>query len=153
MQLSHSVKVLILACSFLMGTTACTPFTKVQEDDMTAAKINGSWTVLWSGGAKLKGVAQKPTIIFNTSDNSVSGFDGCNNYKGTYSFENGKLKAKVAATRMACANEAARAVSEQITDLFTNGAELVETSSKGGHVLLLKNSSAELRVGPSDQAQ
>ncbi len=151
MKLSNSVKVVILACSVVMSMAACTPFTKVQGEDKTVAKINGSWTVLWSGGAELEGVDPKPTIIFNTRDNSVSGFDGCNNYKGSYSFVNGKLQAKVAATRMACTNDAARGVSKQMADLFSNGADVVETSLYGAHVLMLKNSSAELRLGPSDQ--
>jgi heat shock protein HslJ len=85
MKPADSVNVVILACSVVMSMAACTPFTKVQRDDKTVAKIKGSWTVLWSGGAKLEGVNPKPTIIFNTRDNSVSGFDGSNNYKGSYS--------------------------------------------------------------------
>lgn len=153
MKFASSVRVAILTCSVVMGITACTPFTKVQGDDKSIAKIDGAWTVLWSGGAKLEGVTPKPTIIFNTSDNSVSGFDGCNNYKGTYSFVDGQLKAKVAGTRMACPNDAAKAVSAQMSDLFTNGAEVVETSFMRAHVLMLKNNTAELRVGPSDQVK
>lgn len=150
---ASSMKIVILACSIAIGATACTPFTKIKGDDKTAARIDGSWTVLWSGGAKLEGVTPKPTMVFNTGSNSVSGFDGCNNYKGGYSFDGGKLKAKVAGTRMACPNETARAVSEQMANLLTNGAEVVDTSFMGAHVLLLKNSSAELRLGPSDKVQ
>jgi heat shock protein HslJ len=134
-------------------SVCCTPFTKIEGDDKTDVKINGSWTVLWSGGAKLEGVTPRPTIVFNTTDSTVSGFDGCNNYKGTYSFVGKQLKAKVAGTRMACPNQAARAVSEQMASLFTNGAEVVDTSFMGAHVLMLKNSSAELRLGPSDTLQ
>jgi hypothetical protein len=40
-----------------------------------------------------------------------------------------------------------------MANIFTNGAEVVETSFMGAHVLLLKNSSAELRLGPSDQVK
>jgi hypothetical protein len=47
---------------------------------------------------------------------------------------------------MVCPNQAARAVSEQMASLFTNGAEVVDTSFMGAHVLMLKNSSAELRL-------
>lgn len=153
MKRACSVKTVLLACFVMIAAAACTPFTKVQGDDKTAAMINGSWTVLWSGGAKLEGVTPKPTIVFNTSGKSVSGFDGCNNFKGTYSFVGAQLKANVAGTRMACPNETARAVSAQMANLFTNGAEVVETSFMGAHVLLLKNSSAELRLGPSDQVK
>ncbi|HRW81514.1 MAG TPA: META domain-containing protein, partial [Desulfomonilia bacterium] len=148
-----SVKLVVLACSIMIVATACTPFTRIQGDDKTSAKIKGSWTVIWSGGAKLEGVTPRPTIVFNSNDNTVSGFDGCNNYTGTYSFVGGHLKATVSGTRMACPNETARAVSEQMANLFTNGAEVVETSFMGAHVLLMKNSSAELRLGPSDQVQ
>jgi heat shock protein HslJ len=153
MRIGYSVKLVILAFCVAIGVAACTPFTKIQGDDKTAGKIDGSWTVLWSGGAELKGVDPKPTITFNTSDKSVSGFDGCNNFKGNYSFVDGQLKAKVAGTRKACPNETARAVSNQMANLFTNGAEVVESSFMGAHVLLLKNSSAELRLGPSDQVK
>jgi heat shock protein HslJ len=145
------MKVLILACSIMIIMAACSPFTKIQGDDKTAAMIDGSWTVMWSGGAQLEGVDPTPNIIFNTSDNTVSGFDGCKNYKGTYSFVGGQLKAKVSGTRMACPSETAKAVSKQMANLFTNGAEVVETSLYGAHLLRLKNSSAELRLGRSDQ--
>lgn len=153
MKMTHSVKIVLLACSIVLGAAACTPFTKVKGDDKTAVKMDGSWTVLWSGGAQLEGVTPKPTIVFNTGNNTVSGFDGCNNFKGSYTFVDGKLKAKVSGTRMACPNEAARGVSGQMANLFANGAEVVETSFMAGHVLLLKNSSAELRLGPSDQVK
>ncbi len=36
-------------------------------------------------------------------------------------------------------------------NLFTNGADVVETSLFGANLLRLKNSSAELRLGPSDK--
>ncbi len=52
---------------------------------------------------------------------------------------------------LACTNDAARGVSQQMANLFSNGADVVETSLYGAHVLMLKNSSAELRLGPSDQ--
>ncbi len=73
--------------------------------------------------------------------------------RGTYSFVGGQLKAKVSGTRMACPGETAKAVSKQMANLFTKGAEVVETSFMGAHVLMLKNSSAELRLGSSDQLQ
>lgn len=62
-------------------------------------------------------------------------------------------EATIATTRKACPNETARAVSQKMANLLKNGAEVVETSFMGTHVLLLKNSSAELRLGPSDQVQ
>lgn len=102
---------------------------------------------------KLEGVSPRPTIVFNTSDGSVSGFDGCNNFKGTYTLQGGRLKAKVAGTRKACPSDVARGVSEQINNLFSNGAEVVETSFMGAHVLMLKNNAAELRIAPSDQVK
>ncbi|HSL39007.1 MAG TPA: hypothetical protein VK857_01450 [Desulforhopalus sp.] len=47
----------------------------------------------------------------------------------------------------------ARGVSEQMADLFSNGTEVIEVSIYGQHVIMLKNSSADLRLGPSHQVK
>ena len=139
-----------MAACTLIALTACSPFSKVQDDKVAAEKIDGSWSVLWSGGAKLEGLTPKPTIVINTSDKSISGFDGCNNYKGTYSFIDGKFKANVAGTRMACTSDLAKGVSTQMADLFTNGAEIAKITIMKGNIIVMKNSSAELRLAPTE---
>lgn len=57
----------------------------------------------------------------DTAKGTVTGFDGCNRRNGTFTFDVGRLKAKTATTRMACASNAARQASTAIGDLLGNG--------------------------------
>lgn len=131
---------------------ACTPFTKVTGDGKTLARIDGSWTVRYVGGKEID-PALKPEIAFDTAKGTVSGFDGCNRFNGTFTFEGGLLKARTAGTRMACPSEPARQASAAIADLFANGAEVVETSMYAANVLTMKNASSELRLIPTKHAK
>lgn len=138
-----------LAVAALLGACA-TPFTKIDGSDAAAmSKMNGSWTVINTGGTKVEGLNPPATVVFNTGDRSVSGFDGCNDFKGTYSFDHGLLKANVTSTRRACTSDMARTVSARINDLFTNGAEVVETTFMQADVLMLKNANGDVRMGPT----
>jgi len=150
MKSSQPIRALTMVSVIMLGATACTPFTKIQGDDKAEAKMNGSWSVMYVGKNKLEGVEPLPTIVFDTANNSISGFDGCNNFKGTYTFDNGYLKASVAGTRMACRSDAARNASGQVANLFENGAEVVEVSIARGYGLVMRNGSAELSLGPTD---
>lgn len=105
------------------------------------------------GGTKIEGMDPLPTIVFNTADHSVSGYDGCNDFKGTYAFDGKLMKAKVAGTRRACTSDVARSVSTRIADLLSQGAEVVELSMFGANVLMLKNASGDVRMGPTSVAQ
>jgi hypothetical protein len=142
-KLMSLMKNLFLAGFLMTSMVACSPFTKIQGDDKKEIKLNGSWTAIYSGAEKLEGVAPKPTIIFNTGNNSISGFDGCNNFQENYAFADGKLRAEVTSARMAWSSDVARGVSEQMANLFSNGAEVIEVSIYGQHVIMLKNSSAD----------
>lgn len=154
MKISQCGRILAVYGAVTIGVAACTPFTPIKGDDGTEAKLNGSWTVGWVGGAELdKSVSPKPTIVLDTGNKTVSGMDGCNNYKGTYSFAGDTLKAQVAGDQKACPNEAAKAASAQIALLFSEGARVVETKLMGARVLQLKSASAEVRASPSDQGQ
>lgn len=137
-----------------LAMTACTPFTKVQEEGAVESKIQGNWTVIHDGTAKIE-LAPPVTVAFETAKNQISGFDGCNNYRGSYVFEDGLIKARLSSTRMACKNSAASAVSATLHALFTQGAEAVELEMMGAKVLTLRNKSmgAELRLGFSEQLQ
>ena len=145
----------LVVCAVLGSATllaACTPFTRVTGDSKTLAKIDGNWTVRYLGGKELD-AALKPEINFDTAKGTVSGFDGCNRFNGTFAFEGGLLKARTAGTRMACPSEAARQASAAIADLFANGAEVVETSMYSANVLMMKNASSELRLIPTKHAK
>lgn len=145
----------LLALSLVGSATllaACTPFTKIGGDGQTLAKIDGRWTVRYVGGKELD-PAVKPEIAFDAAKGTVSGFDGCNRFNGTFAFEGGLLKAKTAGTRMACTSEPARQASAAIGDLFTQGAEFVEVSMYGAQVLMMRNASSEIRLIPSPAAR
>ena len=88
-------------------------------------------------------------MTFDTAHGTISGFHGCNPIRGPYTFEGSRLKAKIASGRMACTSDAAKQASAAINDLLTNGAEVVETSLLKGHVLMLRNNNAEIRLWPT----
>lgn len=145
----------IVAFTLLGSATllaACTPFTKVTGDGATLGKIEGKWTVRYVGGKELD-PAVKPEIAFDTAKGTVGGFDGCNRFNGTFTFDGGVLKAKTAGTRMACTSDAARQASAAISNLFANGAEVVELSMYGTQVLMMRNESSEIRLLPTLQAK
>jgi len=140
---------LLAACS---GTSPrLTPFTKIDgSDPLVLAKMEGSWTVINTGGNKVEGMTPPAVIVFDTRASSVSGFDGCNNFRGSYVFEQGRLKARVQSTRRACTSDQARMVSTRINDLFAQGAEVVDTAFMNANVLMLKNADGDVRMGPTD---
>lgn len=143
-----AASVAVLAMAGVLG--ACTPFTKIDGSDPSAlSKLDGSWTVINTGGTEVKGMDPEAVIVFDTAGSTVSGFDGCNNFKGTFTFEGGRLKAKVAGTRKACTSDMARTISGRISDLFAQGAEAVDTSFMGANVLMLKNDNGDIRMAPT----
>jgi len=145
----------LVTIALLGGATliaACSPFTKVTGDAAALGKIDGKWTVRYVGGKELD-PAVKPEIDFDTAKRAVAGFDGCNRFSGTFTFDGGLLKATTAGTRMACTSEPARQASAAIGDLFAKGAEVVELSMFGGHVLMMRNASFELRLMPTQHAK
>lgn len=144
-----------LAAVALLGAatllSACNPFTRIEGDGKALAKLDGDWTVTWVAGKEIDGV--KPQLVFDTAKRTVTGNDGCNSINGTFSFDAGRLKAKTTSTRKACPNDAAKAASAEIANLFTNGAEVVEVSLGKGHVVMMRNDSAEIRMIPSQYAE
>lgn len=137
-----------LAMAGVLG--ACTPFTRIDGSDPSAlSRLDGSWTVINSGGTEVKGLDPAAVIVFDTAGSTVSGFDGCNNFNGTYTFEGGLLKAKVAGTRKACTGEMARTISGRISDLFAQGAEVVDTNFMSANILMLKNDNGDIRMAPT----
>ena len=145
----------LLATAALVGAcSSMTPFTKLDGTDPTAlSKINGSWTVMNTGGTKVEGMDPPATVVFDTGSRSVSGFDGCNDFKGSYSFDRGLMKANLASTRRACTSDMARTISARINDLFSQGAEVVDTTFMGASVLMLKNANGDVRMGSTSALQ
>ncbi len=141
----------VLVLGSVMALSSCTPFTKIAGNSETLGKLEGSWVVKYVAGKELEGV--RPELTFDTAKGALTGFDGCNRLNGTFAFEADRLKAKTAATRMACPNEAARQASAAINDLINNGAEVIETAIYGVRVLMMRNASAEIRMWPIDYAK
>ena len=102
------------------------------------------------GDTKAEGMTPPAVVVFDTRAKAVSGFDGCNDFKGSYSFDQGLLKAKVSSTRRACTSDMARTISARLGDLFTKGAEVVDTSFMGAHVLMLRNAGGDVRMGSTE---
>lgn len=150
MQKNLKIAAPAIALALLAG---CAPFTKIQNDAQSSSKIEGSWTVLYKGKIKIENLPRSPVVIFDTQKHLVSGFDGCNNFHGSYVIEGGQIKARLASTRMACPGEMQRAVSSTLYQLFDQGAELVAVNFMSAKVLLLRNKAinAELRMGATEQ--
>lgn len=145
----------VAVAAMLGACSSLTPFTTIDGTDASKLTLmNGHWTVMnLNGTEKTDGLNPPAVIEFDTASRSVSGFDGCNNFKGTYSFEGGLLKAKVAGTRSACGSELARTVSSRINDLLTNGATVFDTSIRGARILTLKNAGGDVRMAPTSLLQ
>ena len=47
----------------------------------------------------------------------------------------------------------ARTISARISDLFSQGAEVVDTSFMGASVLMLKNANGDVRMGSTSELQ
>jgi len=141
-----AASLLLAALSAALLSSACTPFTRAGAEPGTLSKLDGSWEILRVGNEKPEGV--RAELSFDSSKGSVSGFDGCNRMHGTFAFEEGRFKARAATTRMACLGEPAVRVSSAIHRLFTEGCEVVEEKSAKGRVLVMRNGSTEIRLGP-----
>jgi heat shock protein HslJ len=92
-------------------------------------------------------------IVFDSQNHKVSGFDGCNNFNGSYSFEGKLIKGRLLSTQMACPSDEARAVSSTLHRLFDQGAEVITIHflSAKGLVLLNKEIDAELVLEPTEK--
>ena len=134
-----------------MFLTACSAFTKSTGSPDTVAKLDGVWAVTHVAGKKLEGV--RPELKFDFAQRTVSGFDGCNRFGGSFTFEGERLQAKTVSTQMACTNDAARQASAEIAELLVNGAEVVDVAMDEGRVLMLKNAKAEIRMRPSQHVK
>ena len=130
---------------------ACSPFTRIQGDGKTLGKLDGRWAVRYVAGKEIP--KPHPELNFDSAAGTLSGSDGCNRINGRFSFEDGRLKARTASTRMACLGETAASTSAAIHALLGQGAEVVEVAMGTGRVLLIKNAEAEIRLVPAEHDQ
>lgn len=79
---------------------------KLKKEDLSVL-LKGKWELDYLGFSN-KPIAQlfntrKPTLEFNTNEETLVGNGGCNNYSGTYRADGHKLKfGPIASTKMAC---------------------------------------------------
>lgn len=141
-----------LTAACLAGATlllsACSPFTRIQGDSKTVGKLDGSWAVRYVAGKEIP--KPYPALTFDSAAGTLSGSDGCNRISGRFSFEEGRLKARTASTRMACLNETAASTSAAIHTLLDQGAEVVEVAMGAGRMLQIRNAEAEIRLVPAE---
>ena len=131
--------------------SACSPFTRIEGDTKTVGKLDGRWAVRYVAGKEIP--RPYPELRFDSAAGTLSGSDGCNRISGRFSFEDGRLKARAASTRMACLNDTAASTSAAIHTLLGQGAEVVEVAMGAGRVLLIRNAEAEIRLVPAEQDQ
>lgn len=79
---------------------------KLKKENKSAL-LNGKWELDYIGLASKPldqlFSTQKPTLEFNTQEETLVGNGGCNNYSGTYKVDAHKLKfGAIASTKMAC---------------------------------------------------
>ncbi|MDD3326121.1 MAG: META domain-containing protein [Zoogloea sp.] len=148
MKTPYHLAALPLAAALL---SACSPFTRIEGDSRTLAKLDGSWAVRSVAGKEIP--PPHPVLRFDSAAGTLSGSDGCNRISGRFSFEDGRLKARAASTRMACLNETAASTSAAIHTLLGQGAEVVEVAVGAGRALLIRNAEAEIRLVPAEHDQ
>ncbi len=133
--------------------SACTPFKRLDNESDIHSKLSGSWIVMHDGHNKVEGLNPAAFITFNDKDNSLSGFDGCNRFSGSYNMDRGLLKATVRSARKVCSDATAKDVSHAMQLLLKGGAEVVSIDFMGAKALSLRNKSdnVELRFGNAEQ--
>ncbi|NGX14780.1 META domain-containing protein [Wenzhouxiangella sp. XN24] len=145
-----------MATAVLLGgallLSGCNPFTRIDEGAAMKG-LDGTWTVAFIAGEEIKDKSVVPTITIDSGNSTLSGHNGCNTFRGRYSFEDGKLKARLAETRMACPNDVATAASNEIRTVLDEGAEVVKVEMGVGRVLMFKSESAELRLFPPEASE
>lgn len=141
----------LTAAACLAGTalllSACSPATRIEGDSRAVDTLDGSWAVSHVAGKEIP--PPHPVLSFDSAAGTLSGSDGCNRISGRFSFEDGRLKARAASTRMACLSETAARTSAAIHTLLGQGAEVLEVGTGTGRVLVIRNAEAEIRLVPA----
>jgi heat shock protein HslJ len=96
-----------IACAATQSKTASKQAPEVGHENPALNLAMGQWRFVMINGTQVSSVGrQQPYLKFESRDNSVTGFTGCNRLHGNYRAEDSKLKVEhVASTRMACPGE------------------------------------------------
>ncbi|WP_299121616.1 META domain-containing protein [uncultured Winogradskyella sp.] len=78
--------------------------TNIVDMNKEQITLSGDYTISQIG--ENKAVSPKLKLSFDEKSNKITGFAGCNNFFGTYSFENGELKfSDIARSKKLCCSE------------------------------------------------
>lgn len=94
---------LMITCIVLFS---CSSSKKITEQKIT--NLDGSWELNYITGPRIKFDAlypnKKPTIVFDTNENRVSGNNGCNSYSGELIVNDNKIdfSQPMITTKMMC---------------------------------------------------
>lgn len=132
---------------------ACTFFTVIGDDAGNLQKLDGRWVVLRIDDADTEELDPPASITFQTQSGTVSGFDGCNDFRGSFDVSDDLLTATVAGTRKACLNDLSRGVSSLLAELFAEGAKVGLSRFMGSRVLVLANDSSQIILAPEEELE
>lgn len=92
--------------------------------------------------AKTESVKPDPHLVLSSERNSVSGFAGCNTFRGIYERRDNELRfIGLAATRMACPPAAS-----ELEKRFLSAAQASDTQRISGNVLELRDVNGKTRA-------
>ena len=99
------IKYIIIFFSLLALQTCKNTKANHDKPQMKSQQINleGAWHVISLQG--IDSISKKPTLIFNTENNTISGNAGCNSYGGSFIIDGNKITIKKGfSTKMYCSN-------------------------------------------------
>lgn len=97
--------------NFNKGNKTLLQFKKGEDltsaEPVTVDQLIGNWTLKSIADGDMKTLfGERPATIKFAADNTVNGYGGCNQYRGTYTLDNNTISfGPLASTRMACPNE------------------------------------------------
>ena len=99
-------KIFFFLIILIITFTSCNPCQSVVKQ---SASLEGTWQLNYISGPRITFEAlypnKKPTIVFDTKENKISGNNGCNPFFGDLKIEGNKIDfkdAKMGMTMMAC---------------------------------------------------
>lgn len=116
---------------------------KLKKEDKSAL-LKGKWELDYTGltNKSLEDLYKfrKPTLEFNTKEETLIGNGGCNNYSGTYKADGYKLKfGAIASTKMACPSLEGEAL------YFKNLERIASFSVDANHLTLITDDISIMR--------
>lgn len=130
-----------LLCSalcFLLGTSP--PVSKLANEEVFCSLVGGSWVVMPDRYHNTAQLPQPAIITFAHTHSGMTGFDGCNEFKGEYMVEQALLRGRIRSiTAHSCRNATANHIRRTLRALLRDGAQASLVSWRGSHILILQD--------------